>query len=476
MDDDTARIWAPQRGPQTILIRCHVAQDILFGGARGGGKTDGVLGDWLFHLERYGEYASGLFVRPTYPELYEAVTRAKRLFRDIGSWNEAKSTFSFNGGGVLRFRHLKFMKDAEAHQGENNTWVNIEEMGNYPDPDIPDLLRATLRSVNRVTCRFLGTANPGGRGHNWVKARYIDPAPPFTPFDAPLGIPGHEDETVRRIFIPARLKDNKILQNSDPNYWRNVALAAGGQEWLLKAWLDGDWNITAGGMFDDVWKAEIHILKPFAIPGSWRVYRAFDWGSSKPFSVGWWAVSDGSEARMADGSVRFFYPGSVIRIGEFYGWNGRPNKGCRMGDAEIAAQIVSTEKTNRKYWGWAPDVQDGPADSSIFVEENGRSIADLYRPFGIKWKKSDKSPGSRVAGWRQLRELLAGAIEKPPERPGLFTFDTCRHFIRTFPSLPRDDKKLDDVDTKSEDHIGDETRYMVRFLDRRPLRQLGIGV
>jgi len=464
-------IWKPQKGPQTILVRCHVAQDILFGGARGGGKTDGVLGDWLYHLVRYREYARGLFVRPTYPELYDAINRAQELFRDIGRWNEAKAFFRFNGGGVLRFRHLRTKQDANAHQGEQNTWLNTEEIGNYPEPDVPDLLRATLRSPHSVVCRALATANPGGPGHNWVKARYVDPAPPFTPFIARLNIPGYGEDTVKRVFIPSRLKDNKILQDSDPNYWKNVALAAGGQEWLLKAWLDGDWNITAGGMFDDVWNSGIHILKPFKIPASWSIYRSFDWGASRPYSVGWTAVADGSEVILADGSRKYFQPRSLIRIGEIYGWDGTPNRGCRMGDSEIAALILKREREA----GWS-NVKDGPADSSIFDEGNNRrSIAHTYRDAGIRWKRADKSPGSRIAGWRLIRSLLEGALESPPERPGLFVFDTCRHFIRTVPTLPRDDKNLDDVDTNAEDHVGDEMRYIARFLEKRPARPVGIG-
>lgn len=464
-----SRIWSPQRGPQTILIRCHVAQDILFGGARGGGKTDGVLGDWLYHLLRYGAHASGVFVRHTYPELYQAIKRARELFRDIGVWLDQKALFKFHAGGILRFRHLRTLKDAEAHQGESNTWVNIEEAGNYATPEVPDLLRATLRSVEGVVCRYLMTANPGGPGHNWLKSRYVDPSPPMTPFDAPLGVSGYEDETIKRIFIPARLKDNLILQKNDPHYWRNIVLSAGGQSWLLDAWLNGNWDVVAGGMFDDVWRREKHALKPFRIPSSWNIYRAFDWGSAKPFSVGWWAVSDGADAVMSDGSSRAFYPGTFFRIAELYGCRpGKPNVGLRTPDMEIASQIKQIEKVA----GWA--VRNGPADSSIFTEENGRSIADIYKPFNIRWKKADKSPGTRVAGWRRLHDMLRAALASPMEARGLFAFDTCTEFIRTLPTLPRSKTNPDDVDTNAEDHIGDETRYATNFrLNKIQKRAIG---
>lgn len=451
-------IWKPQEGPQTLLLKCHI-QDILYGGARGGGKTDGALGHWLDHVGEYGKYAAGLFVRRTMPELEDAIARAKELFIDVAEWKEQKKTFIFFGGGSLKFRFLERDTDADKYQGHAYTWIEIEEAGNFPNPEPVDKLRATLRSAYGVKCWFLMTANPGGIGHNWIKERYISPAPPLTPFEAIYKV-GDQEVVVRRIFIPAKLSDNKILLNADPNYRNNIILATVGQEWLQKAWLDGDWDIVAGGMFDDIWRREKHVIKPFKIPFSWKVQRAYDWGSYKPFSVGWWAISDGTEAVLADGSKRHFPTGSFFRISEWYGWNGNPNKGLRMLDKDIAEGIVEHEK-NMGY-----KVKDGPADTSIFDEENGQSTVREYRPFGIYWKRADKKPGSRVAGWRKLRELLLAVIRNDRESPHLYCFDTCIQFIRTVPGLPRDKKKLDDVDTNAEDHIGDETRYMIRYRGR----------
>jgi len=453
---NSTEIWKPQDGPQSILVRCHASEDILYGGARGGGKTDGALGDWLYHFNQYRQYARGFFVRPSMPELEDAIRRAHELYRDIAEWREQKKTFHFFGGGHLRFRFLKNYADAQKYQGQENTWIEVEEAGNYPTPDIPDLLAATLRSAHGVTCRYLQTANPGGPGHNWIKARYIDPAPPFTPFDAKLTI-GSESIKVKRIFIPAKLTDNRILMKNDPTYKDRIFRAVSGQQWLYDAWMNGSWDITAGGMFDDLWNRDIHVLKPFKIPRSWQIYRAFDWGSSRPFSVGWWAIADDAPAIWPNGKVKHFAPGSHIRVGEWYGWTGTPNKGAGTFDKDIAKGIKKYEKER----GWK--VFSGPADSSIFTEENGKSIAGEYKPFGIYWKKADKSPGSRVAGWRKIRDMLSSAIKAPKEEPGLYVFNICTQFIRTVPVLPRDDKKLDDVNTDAEDHIGDETRYMLRY-------------
>ena len=108
----------------------------------------------------------------------------------------------------------------------------------------------------------------------------------------------------------------------------------------------------------------------------------------------------------------------------------------------------------------------GPADSSIFDEENGNCVATDMQDEGVIWLHADKRAGSRKQGWEQMRKRLQHAKRvrgEPREYPGLFVFKgRCEQFERTVPSLPRDEKDPDDVDTNAEDHIGDETRYMIR--------------
>ena len=447
-------IWLPQEGPQTLLCVCPI-QDILYGGARGGGKTDGMLGHWMYHAFEFNEHAKGLFIRRTMPELEEVISRAKVLFADVATWKEQKKTLMFHNGAVLKFRFLERDSHADRYQGHEYTWICIEEAGNFPSPIPIDTLRATLRSgQHKVTLWFLMTANPGGSGHNWIKARYIDPAMPLTPFESTF-VAGDRTFTVKRIFIPSKLADNKLLVESNPNYVSNVAFAAAGRKWLFKAWMDGNWNIVAGGMFDDIYNEDIHILEPFKIPYNWTIYRAFDWGSSKPFSVGWWAKTDGSSVRLANGKIHTFTKDTLIRIDEFYGWNGIPNQGLNMNDSTIAERIKEHEELMK----W--EVDDGPADPMIFNETNGGSISDYYVGEGIYWVPADK--GIRVTGWVQVREMLSEAVKEKPEKPCMFVFSNCLQWRRTVPTLPRDKANIDDVDSDAEDHIGDETRYMVRF-------------
>jgi hypothetical protein len=256
-----------------------------------------------------------------------------------------------------------------------------------------------------------------------------------------------------RQFIPAKMEDNPTLMDSDPDYADR--LDGLGDPALVRAMKTGDWNIVSGGMFDDVWKEAVHSVAPFDIPPSWVIDRSFDWGSSHPFSVGFWAESDGTEATLRDGAKKSWPRGTLFRIGEIYGWNGQPNEGCRKLAVEVARDIVAFQKDVP----WGHRVQPGPADNSVFDAENGMCIADDMAKLGVRWERSDKSPGSRKTGWEALRKRLKAGLQHPMEDPGLFVFNNCRHFMRTVPTLPRDANKPDDVDTRAEDHTGDEVRY-----------------
>lgn len=254
---------------------------------------------------------------------------------------------------------------------------------------------------------------------------------------------------MRRQFIRAKLADNPTLTENDPDYANR--LMGLGEDALVKAMLDGDWDIVAGGMFDDVFKRDLHVLEPFEIPASWYVDRSFDWGSSKPFSVCWWAESDGTTAP----NGKTYPPGTLFLINEWYGSNGQPNEGCKMLASEIAEGIAEREAE------MGIEVAPGPADSSIFDSENGNCIAEDMAGRGIYWTQADKSPGSRKAGWEKMRNRFKAANQFPMEDSGLFFFNNCLQAIRTIPVLPRDQKKTDDVDTSSEDHAGDAVRYRV---------------
>jgi hypothetical protein len=297
------------------------------------------------------------------------------------------------------------------------------------------------------------TANPGGPGHNWFKARYIDTAPPYKVHERTITA-GSKQFTLHSVFIPAKLEDNPALMRNDPDY--EARLYASGPDWLVKAWRYGLWDIVAGGFFDDVWRRDVHVLRPFAVPDSWYVNRSFDWGDSKPFSVGWWAEADGTRA--PNGVI---YPrGTLFRVAEWYGWNGKPNEGSRLTSRDIAEGIIERESSEPFYEiNVGGRVRVGPADPSIFSKEDSHCIADEFRKYGVPWEPADASPGSRAIRWQQLRTRLKEALKSRPEEPAIFVFDTCTQFARTVPVLQRDVRKFNDIDTKQEDHVADETGY-----------------
>lgn len=439
------------------------ATEILYGGAAGGGKS---------HLMRVAAIAwcaavPGLQVylfRRTFPDLMKnhmngpgsfPLLLAPWIARGLVRVNRSDNFVRFFNGSKIFLCHCQHEANVTNYQGAEIHVLMVDELTHFSREtyvflrsrvrlgglEVPEDYRGKFPRV------VLGT-NPGGAGHNWVKADFVDPAPPSKIRKMPPSEGG-----MLRQFVPALLEDNPTLVRNDPGYM--ARLEGLGNPALVRAMRRGEWDIVAGGMFDDLWQPNRHVIAPFQIPALWRVDRSFDWGSTRPFSVGWWAECDGTEVRLQDGSTRAFSRGSVIRIAEWYGWNGRPNEGCRGLAAEIARGIVDKERE----FGFP--VQPGPADSSIFDSVNGNSIADDMARLGVRWLSADKSPGSRKAGWEKMRALMKAATATRPEDPGLFVFDTCRQFIRTIPTLPRSERDPDDADTNAEDHVADETRYRV---------------
>jgi hypothetical protein len=291
------------------------------------------------------------------------------------------------------------------------------------------------------------STNPFGVGHSWVKNYFIDPAP--------YGNIIIDSEGNKRVCLFSSLKENPYL---DEEYRKTLESITDPNK--RKAWVEGSWDITSGGMFDDLWDSTQHVLTPFEVPKSWRIDRSFDWGSSRPFSVGWWAQSDGTDIKMKDGTIRSFPRKTLFRIAEWYGCTDKPNEGLRLTARQVAFGIIQREKEMGIYGR----VQRGPADSAIYAVTDDISIAQNMEKEGVYWTPADKRPGSRKNGWELIRDRL-GSVVRKDDKPGMYIFNTCRQFIRTVPNIPRDDRDIEDIDTESEDHIADEVRYRVLSSD-----------
>lgn len=437
----TKTAWAPQTGPQKALVDCPF-REVFFGGARGGGKTDGVLGKYAIKADRYGSGFNAIFCRRELPMLDDAIARSHEIYGKLGGqWNDQKKTWLFPGGGRLRFRPLERVQDADKYQGQNVSDVCIEEAGLYPDPKPIDRMFGILRSAKGVPTQLILTGNPGGAGQSWIKARYIDPDPRgMRILSRELG----NGKTHRYVFIPSRIADNKLLLANDPEYINNLYLVGSAQ--LVQAWLDGDWNAVEGAFFDG-WSMR-NVIRPFEIPDDWLRFRSMDWGFASPFSVGWWAVA-GDDTSIA-GSVSTIPRGSIVRYREWYGSNGTPNVGLRLTAEEVADGIKAKEVGDK--------IAYGVLDPSAFAQDGGPSIAERMFTRGVTFRPADNSrvgKAGAMGGWDMMRARIKGE----GGNPRLFVFDTCKDFTRTVPGLQHDPDRPEDLDTDAEDHAADEGRY-----------------
>lgn len=423
-------MWSPQPGPQSEAIVATWCQELLYGGARGGGKSDYLLGDYLQDVSTYGSLWRGIIFRKTYPELEEIIARGQELYLPLrAEYKVQKSTFMFPNGATIKFRQLEREDDANKYQGHQYTWIGWDELGNWATDTAYLKLRACLRSSGFVPVkRIRASANPGGVGHHWVKAMFIDPAP--------LGFEPLFDELTQsyRMFIPSRVTDNLILLDNDPNYI--ARLQGTGSPELVKAWLDGDWNVVAGAYYPE-FAVHKHVIPPFRVPDYWTKFRAMDWGSARPFSVGWYTVSDGT--------VPGIPKNALIKYREWYGAKS-PNVGLKM-TVDAVADGVLLRSGNEKY-------SHSVADPAIFQEDGGPSIYEQMRKRGLIWNAADNK---RIPGWEMLRTRLTGEDDKPM----IYFFSTCADTIRTIPILQHDTHRMEDIDTDGEDHAADETRYAV---------------
>lgn len=461
--------WKPLKGSQELAVTAP-ANHILFEGTRGNGKSEAQL--VRFHARvglGYGSHWRGVIFDRRYKELEDLIIKSKRLFgryNDGGVFKSSKGDLKWEwpGGEELLFRVARNEDDYWQYHGQEFAYIGFNELTKYPMPDFYDSIMSCNRSSympvkktdpDRIPLEVFSTTNPWGPGHNWVKSRFIDPAPP-----------GRYVKITAKVFNPRTQKDEEITKYQlrlFGSYKENIFLTP---EYILEldritdpnkraAWIEGSWDITSGGMFDDLWDSSIHIIDPIVIPRGWRIDRALDWGSSRPFSVGWFAESNGEQVEFESSKGGILLPrGSVVQVAEWYGFNGQPNKGIRMSAKDVAKGIKDREG---KLFGNGRVVQ-GPADSAIFDTIDENSIASNMASEGVYWLPAYKGAGSRVNGWEHMRMMLESA-KRGDQSPGLFFSRNCQQSIRVLPTVPRDEVDLDDVDTESEDHIPDMIRY-----------------
>lgn len=461
-DNKIGLIWQPQAGPQSLAVGAPFVNELLFGGARGGGKSDFLLGDFLQDIS-LGPIWRGIIFRKSYPELEELLVRAKEIYLPLGAdYKVSEKTFVFPTGATLKFRHIENESDADLYQGHQYTWIGWDELGNWADLNAYKKLKACLRSAHEVpNKRIRCSANPGGVGHHAVKNYFIDPAPDGMQL---MRVTNAEGGVTTRMFIPSKVYDNKILMKNDPDYINRLHEI--GSPELVRAWLEGDWNVITGAYFPE-FSVRKHVIEPFTIPDHWLRFRSMDWGSSSPFAVHWHTVA--SEDYQV--TPTFVIPkGAVVTYREFYGnVPGKVNTGIRWPANRVALRIKQYEQYEK--------VTYGVIDPSAYKEDGGPSHAERMARQGVFFRRADNN---RIGGWDAVRDRLCGFREEVPlghnggpplddllsERndelvgtPMWYCFSTCKHLIRTLPALQHDLKNAEDCDTDGEDHAPDSLRY-----------------
>jgi len=355
---------------------------------------------------------------------------------EIRFWNGAKIWLCHCKDEKHRFKYL----GAEIHV------LLIDELTTFTDV-IYRFLRSRVRApglalpdeYKGMFPRILAGSNPGNIGHVWVKAGFVDLLKPCEPKQM-----SDSEGGMLREYIPAKLADNPSMSEDDPDYVRR--LRGLGSEALVKAMENGDWDVIEGAFFDN-WSEDLKV-KPFSIPDHWLRFRSFDWGSAKPFSVGWWAVV--SEPYIHGNRV--LPTGALVRYLEWYGAKKDennltiPNTGLKL-TAEMVGDGIR-ERTTTK-------VDYSVADPAIFTEDGGPSIEErMGIPFSPADNKRVASKG-HIGGWDQMRDRINGQDGKPM----IYYFDTCADSARTIPALQHDQHRPEDIDTNMEDHAADEWRY-----------------
>ena len=430
-------------------------------------NSDALLASYIAHVGKgYRHHWKGAIFRTTFPSLEDIIRKAKNMYLDVfpgAEYNTSKSMFTFPDGEELKFRMLEDPADFDKYRGHEYTYLGFEELTGWKDSILPLSMMSCLRSpIPSIPKLFRASTNPDGPGHAWVKERY--------------GLGGKDNQGKRRIVtrrkgisgyeevvaIHGALHENKVLLEADPNYIDRVYASCRGDKNKIAAWVHGNWDIVGGGLFADVWNPGVHVVPwfpPSYIPHGWTVNRSYDHGDSSPFSVGWWAESNGEPVvyqGVRYGTVR----GDLYRINEWYGCSGAPNEGLSMPTEEIARGIFTREAEMGIYDRVSHEAN--PADNSIFTSSPDIiTPAEIMAKCGIHWEPCIKYSGSREHGWQAMRAMLARSTDPNRTERGLFVTDRCNDFIRVLPSLQRDQRKPDDVGKGAEDHIADETRYRI---------------
>jgi hypothetical protein len=427
--------WRPHPKQEEALKR--VEFEILYGGARGGGKTDAGL-VWLTDYINNPRYRA-LVIRRNADDLSDWTDRAIRFYSGLGADIAYRpAIIKFPSGAVIKTGHLKDEQAYTKYQGHEYHRILIEELTQIPDEKRYLQLIASCRStVPTLKPQIFCTTNPGGIGHGWVKARFIDPSEPNKPFPDPIS--GRT-----RIYIPATIDDNPTLVDNDPSYVKQLDALKGTDVDLWKAWRMGDWNTFAGQFFKE-FKIDQHVTKYYFPLKTNVIVGGLDWGRSDPFATLFTEIKT-----VEYNGTKFF---RATTFAEVYGIDKMPKEW-----GETIVNKLKEFNLELKDPSWIR------CDNQIFNlgDDKSKSIADQFVDYNEQFRTLLKPASKeRIGGWENLHNWLSIA---PDGLPYWQITSNCINLIRTLPSLVHDENKVEDVDSTGEDHAPDASRYLFKHL------------
>lgn len=391
------------------------ARHTAYGGARGGGKSWAMRRKFILLALRYPGL-NLLLLRRTLPELRENhLIPMQRELYGFAVYNSAERVFRFPNGSRIKLGYCDTMQDVYQYQGQEYAVIGLEEATHFTEEQMRFLTTCNRTTRKDFSPRMYYTCNPGNVGHAWVKRLFID------------RLYAENENPDDYLFIPARIYDNKVLLDADPNYIRQLEALP---EELRRAHLDGDWDVHAGQYFRE-FSRDRHVIEPFEIPSWWRRFRSMDWGYNDPCCVLWHAV---------DGESR------VYTYRELY------VRETRAG--EVASMVLELSRGESiSYTVASPDMwQKRGAVLSGAGGFEGETLAELFTSSGLSLTPADNS---RVPGWNRVRDYLAVA---PDGRPNWLCFSDCRNLIRQLPALQFDQHNREDA-ADGDDHAPEALRY-----------------
>lgn len=430
--------------PKQAAFHATTANEVLYGGAAGGGKTKALIMDAFFRTISNPGTTAVVF-RRTYQELEDTDIKEARASypKEIAEYNAGRHEFRLKNGSLILFRHCEHEADKFNYSGIEIQFLYFDELTSF-EQGVYDFLKTRLRAKKSlgVTPIVRSASNPGNIGHGWVKKMFVDAGPYMSiqrqeVYSEAL----HKTKIIKTQYIPALATENPYITD---DYIFELEQKP---EALRNALLNGDWDSFEGQVFtefvndpahyqDRLWT---HVIEPFEIPAWWPRYMSFDHGYSKPFSVCWWAIDP---------------QGRAYLYREWYGCKPRQaNVGVYLTPRQIAEGIVAREKEET-----AENIRiERICDPACFDRSRGDSVADQMRPSangpGVYFTPGDNT---RLAGKMQVHERLRFG---PDGRPMVYIFNNNHDWLRTVPNLPYSQTKPEDVDTSAEDHSYDSTRY-----------------